>query len=90
MENTTTQPTDFQLHEALTYAADRIAEHDEMDCDGGGEFECPRCDADRATIESVKAEMDRRERDHITIADPRVGIETLAPFGREWEMEQRA
>lgn len=85
---TLTTPTDFELHEALVYAEVRIAEHDEMDCDGGGEYECPRCNADRETIQSVRAEMDRRKRDGITIDDPRVGMEALAPFGREWELEQ--
>lgn len=81
--------TDFELIEVESYAQVRMAEHLEMDCEAGGEYRCSSCDADRATLRAVKAEIERREREGISIPDERVGMEALAPFGAEWEAEQR-
>jgi hypothetical protein len=83
-----TTATDFELIETESYAVERIRNHMEMDCSGGGEYECPSCDADSAIIAEVRAEMKRREAEGISIADDRVGLHTLEPFGLEWEREQ--
>lgn len=90
MDSITTTP-DRHLSDAEFYAGVSLSEHSEMDCEGGGEYECPTCTANRATIDAVKAEMARREAEGITIDDPNEPSfeERFAPFGPEWEREQR-
>ena len=80
--------TDFELIEAESYAVSRLAEHLEMDCEGGGEFDCPSCDRDRAVLAAARAEMDRRDAAGVSIPDGRVGLQALGSFGYEWQLEQ--
>lgn len=80
--------TDFELLEAESYAQASLAEHLEMDCEGGGEFECPTCNANRQIITEARTEQERRIAVGMSVPDPRVGLEALAAWGTEWELEQ--
>lgn len=80
--------TDFELIEAESYCVARLAEDLEMDCEGGGEYRCERCDRDREILTEVRAEMALRDETGKSIPDERVGPQALAPYGYEWQLEQ--
>jgi hypothetical protein len=90
MTDLTTMP-DRHIVDAMIYAERRLAEHLEMDCMGGGEYDCPRCSADRDFMRAANAEMKRREEAGILIEDPDEPSfeERHAPWGPEWQLEQR-
>jgi len=104
MEDLTTTP-DRQLEDWLFYADVRRAEALEVDglhCaaaeadydDGVAHVGCAFCaqlDADSAEYAAVKAEINRRLATEIRIDDPNEPTleERLAPWGIEWELEQR-
>lgn len=81
-------PTDFELFETISYAEAALAAHAEMDCDGGGEYDCPECTANREAITEARAEQDRRIASGMRVDDPRVGLQALEPWGYEWQQEQ--
>lgn len=80
--------TDFELFETIVYAEELLREHSEMDCRGGGEFECATCDGALASIKRVEAEQARRAAAGIEIPDERVGLAALDAYGYEWQVEQ--
>lgn len=81
---------DRDLEDAIFYAGHELSEHLEVDCEGGGEFICPTCDANRETIRTARAEIERRIVNGITVDDPNAETleERLAPWGTEWQLEQ--
>ena len=82
---------DRALVDSIFYADHELAEHLEIDCEGGGEFDCPTCTANRDGIRAARAEIDRRRLAGITVDDPHAETleQRLAPYGTEWELEQR-
>lgn len=81
---------DRHLQEAEMALEDRLAAHLEIDCEGGGEYVCDRCTADRAELEAITAELARREAEGIAVDDPSEPTfeERYAPFGPAWQEEQ--
>lgn len=86
-----TQTPDRDLADALFYIDVRRAEHSEIDCDGGGEYRCERCEADYVEAREIRAELARREANGVEVVDPDAPTleERLGPYGIEWELEQR-
>ena len=82
---------DRDLADRLFWIDVRLGEHAEVDCMGGGEYECPRCSADFKAREAILAEQARREAAGIFIEDPDEPTleERLEPYGLEWQIEQR-
>jgi hypothetical protein len=89
-DDLTTTP-DRALMDAIFYADHDLAQHLEIDCEGGGEFECPTCTANRETIRLARTEIERRALLGIAVEDPNEPTleQRLEPYGIEWELEQR-
>ena len=69
----------------------RLGEHMEIDCEGGGEFECPSCSAGRKGLAEIRAERERRDRVGIELIidmDEPTFEERYAPYGPAWQEEQ--
>jgi hypothetical protein len=91
MTDLTTMP-DRELQTAEFYADVRCAEHLEVDALYGDENgPAPAVAADFAWRAELREEIARREAAGIAIDDPNAETleQRLAPWGTEWELEQR-
>lgn len=90
-DDTIRTEADRSLSEREFYIDVDLAEHSEMDCMGGGEYECPSCEARFEARREIRAEVARRQALSLQIYDPMEPTfeERYAPYGIAWQDEQR-